>query len=200
MNTSPSTPILATEQHPWPPFIPVAARVIMLGTFPPKPSRWSMDFFYPNRINDMWRIMGLVFMGDSEVFWDATQRRFRLEAIKQFLTEHGIALWDTAMEVRRLKDNASDKYLEIVRPIDLARLLAEHPTIRAVVTTGEKATGVVAAQAGITSPAIGIATPCEVDGHGFDLWRMPSSSRAYPLPLARKADAYRALFATLGML
>jgi hypothetical protein len=29
---------------------------------------------------------------------------------------------------------------------------------------------------------------------------MPSTSRAYPLPLDRKADAYRLLFTALGLL
>ena len=30
---------------------------------------------------------------------------------------------------------------------------------------------------------------------GLTFWRMPSTSRAYPLPLAQKAEAYRRLFA-----
>ena len=49
------------EVHPFEPFVPTDARVLMLGTFPPKPQRWSMPFYYPNKINDMWRVMGLVF-------------------------------------------------------------------------------------------------------------------------------------------
>ena len=30
------------ETHPFPPFVPIGARVLMLGTFPPKPHRWAM--------------------------------------------------------------------------------------------------------------------------------------------------------------
>ena len=44
------------ESHPLSPFLPEGARMLMLGSFPPKQERWSMDFFYPNWINDMWRI------------------------------------------------------------------------------------------------------------------------------------------------
>ena len=98
------------------------------------------------------------------------------------------------MVVRRLKDNASDKFLEIVEPIDLASLLDAHPTVSHVVTTGEKATGVVAAQAGIDVPAIGVPVACRVGGHAITLWRMPSTSRAYPLPLEKKAVFYRKVF------
>jgi len=184
----------AIERHPWPAHVPQGARYLFLGTFPPKPPRWSMPFFYPNRINDFWRVMGLIFMGERDALWDKEAGRFDLEAIKALLQREKIALWDTAMAVRRLKDNASDKFLEIVEPIDLAALLDAHPTITRVVATGEKAAGVVAAQAGVAVPAIGVPVDCRVGHHSIRLWRMPSTSRAYPLSLVKKADAYRLVF------
>lgn len=182
------------ERHPWPPYVPDGARYLFLGTFPPQPVRWSMPFFYPNRSNDFWRIMGLIFMNDREALWLKDEKRFDLEAIKALLDREHIALWDTGMAVRRLKGNASDKYLEIVEPIDLGRLMDGHPTITTVVTTGEKATGVIAAQAGVGVPAIGDPVNCMVGGHPFKLWRMPSTSRAYPLALEKKVEAYRKVF------
>ena len=185
----------AIERHPWPAFVPPGARYLFLGTFPPKPSRWSMPFFYPNKINDFWRVMGIIFFdGDRDALWDSTEQRFDLEAIKAFLVREGIALWDTAMAVRRLKDNASDKFLDIVEPIDLLSLLDAHPSIAHVVATGEKATTVIASQAGVDLPAIGVPVSCMVGVHRFTLWRMPSTSRAYPLALEKKAAAYRAVF------
>ena len=153
-----------------------------------------MPFFYPNRINDFWRVMGIIFLNDRDAMWDEEARRFNLNAIKSLLDKEGIALWDTAMAVRRLRDNASDKFLEIVEPIDLAALLAAHPTIRQVITTGEKATGVIAGQAGIGIPAIGEPVDCHIGSIAFRLWRMPSTSRAYPLSLEKKAAAYRKVF------
>ncbi len=186
------------EEHPFPPFLPQGARILMLGTFPPKPVRWSIPFFYPNKINDMWRIMGLIFYADKQRFWDAGHNRFDQPMIEQFLTSQGIALWDTCAKVRRLRDNASDKWLEIVETIDLGQFFAACPTLAAVVTTGEKATGVIAAMAGVGVPPIGVPVSCQVAGHPFTLWRMPSSSRAYPLALEAKAQAYRAMFAAQG--
>lgn len=153
-----------------------------------------MAFFYPNRINDFWRVMGIIFLNDRNALWDDTARRFDLHAIKSLLDRESIALWDTAMAVRRLRDNASDKFLEIVEPIDLAALLAAHPTITQVVATGEKAASVVAAQAGVDVPAIGEPVDCSVAGFSIKFWRMPSTSRAYPLSLDKKADAYRQVF------
>ena len=153
-----------------------------------------MEFFYPNKINDFWRIMGLIFLCDRNALWDKENARFNLGTIKRLLDREHIALWDTAMAVRRLKDNASDKFLEIVEPIDLVALLDAHPSITRVITTGEKATGVIAGQAGVEVPAIGVPVNCCVSGHEFVLWRMPSTSRAYPLALEKKADAYRMVF------
>jgi len=185
----------AIERHPWPPYVPAGAQYLFLGTFPPRPERWSMPFFYPNRINDFWRVMGIIFMGDRDALWDNGAKRFDLEAIKSFLDREGIALWDTAMAVRRLKDNASDKFLDIVEPIDLETLLDTYPSITQVIATGEKAATVVAQQACVAVPSIGKPVDCTLAGRHVTFWRMPSTSRAYPLALDRKADAYRALFA-----
>ena len=194
----PSTPVI--ERHPWPPFMPRDARLLMLGTFPPKPERWSMPFYYSNRINDFWRICGMVFYGNRDHFWNEAERRFRQADIERMLTERRIALWDTGMAVRRLRDNASDKFLEIVEEIELERLLAEYATIEAVVTTGEKATTVVAGQMGVAVPPIGRPVSAVMAGRSVALWRMPSSSRAYPLSLDKKAAAYRAMFDALHIL
>ena len=183
-----------SEHHPWPPFVPDTAKYLFLGTFPPKAERWSMPFFYPNKINDFWRVMGVVFYGDKDHFWDHAGQCFDLDGIKAFLRRESIALWDTAMSVRRLKDNASDKFLEIVDAIDLAVFLDRHPSITSIIATGEKATGVIAGQAGVGVPSIGTPVTCRMGSHSFTLWRMPSTSRAYPLALLKKADAYRQVF------
>ena len=185
---------IAIERHPWPPFIPAGARYLFLGTFPPQEHRWSMPFFYPNRTNDFWRIMSLIFLDNRDALWDAEQGRFNLDDIKSLLNREHIALRDTGMAVRRLKGNASDKFLEIVEPIDLATLLDENPTISHIITTGEKATGVIAVQAGVEMPSIGAPVACRVGCHAITLWRMPSSSRAYPLSLDKKAEAYKKIF------
>lgn len=186
------------ESHPFEPFLPQGAVVLMLGTFPPKRERWSMEFYYPNKINDMWRIMGIIFYADKNHFWIEKEKRFDLPLIKKFLTEHKIALFDTAKRVRRLKNNASDKFLDIVESINLDEFFEARPTICAIVTAGEKATGVIAEKAEVTLPKTGEVVSCTYHGHHFDLYRMPSSSRAYPLALEKKADAYRGMFRLLG--
>ncbi len=123
------------ERHPLEPFLPENARLLMLGSFPPQRHRWSMEFFYPNLQNDMWRIVGYLATGDKTHFLMPDAKRFDKERIEAFCRERGIALYDTAAEVIRLKDNASDNFLQVVREVDLAALLARIPACRTIVTT-----------------------------------------------------------------
>ena len=86
---------IPVERHPFPPFIPRCAGVDH-GNFPPKPLRWSMEFYYPNKTNDFWRIMGIIFYGDVNHF-RLSDGTFDEASIRKFLTEKGIALHDTGL-------------------------------------------------------------------------------------------------------
>ena len=187
----PNTAYEDIEVHPWAPFMPIGAKVLIMGTFPPGKHRWSMDFYYPNRTNDFWRICGLLFYGSPSALMLPDGKNFDLEKIKTTLTEHHIALSDTGHKIRRLKGNASDKYLEIVEPTDLNALLSSMPDCHTVATTGEKAAGVIASLTGTPVPKMGEHVRSE---SGLDIWRMPSTSRAFPMSLEKKAEFYRQLF------
>lgn len=191
---------MTSELHPLQPFLPPEAKLLMLGSFPPQRMRWSMDFFYPNLQNDMWRIVGTIFFEDKDHFLTDDGRRFDKERITAFCTARGLALYDTAEEVVRLKNNASDNFLQVVREVDLEGLLASLPTCGAVATTGQKATDIVVKLTGCEQPPVGGSTEFRSAGRPMRLYRMPSSSRAYPKPVAWKAEYYRRMFADCGML
>jgi G:T/U-mismatch repair DNA glycosylase len=184
---------MLTEKHPLEPFLPDGAHLLMLGSFPPSRQRWSMEFFYPNFINDMWRIFGLVFFGDKDHFVDADNKRFKRDDIVDFLTCEGIALYDTACAVCRTKNTASDKDLEIVEQTDIDALLHALPNCTEIAATGEKAATVVAGKYNCPVPKVGTSVDFLFGGRAMKLWRMPSSSRAYPMKLEKKADVYRRL-------
>ena len=188
------------EQHPLEPFLPSQATLLMLGSFPPQKKRWSMDFFYPNLQNDMWRIFGLLFFNDKEHFLMPDKKAFNKDYLVKFLTEKGIALYDTASSIRRLQDNASDKFLEVIEPTDIRLLLKQLPQCKAIVTTGQKATDIIQSQIEVNEPSVGQSCPFEFEDRTLRLYRMPSSSRAYPLALEKKASAYRFMLNELGLL
>lgn len=159
-----------------------------------------MDFYYPNFQNDMWRILGFIFFEDKNHFVDLKAKTFRKDDIVAFLEDRGIAIFDAATSVRRLQDNASDKYLEIVEPTDVELLLRHIPACHAVVTTGQKATDTLCARFSVGQPAVGGFSTFEAVGRDMRLYRMPSSSRAYPLALEKKAEYYRRMFCETGIL
>lgn len=191
---------LPIENHPLEPFLPTNARLLMMGSFPPQKKRWSMDFYYPNLNNDMWRIVGLLFFGNKDHFLNDNKRAFCRERIIDFLNEKGIALFDTASSIRRLQDNASDKFLEVVKPTDIAALLRRLPQCKAIVTTGQKATDTLRTQFEVAEPKVGDFSEFIFEDRPMRLYRMPSSSRAYPLALEKKAAVYRVMYQDLQIL
>ena len=188
------------EEHPLEPFLPSNATLLMLGSFPPQKKRWSMDFFYPNLQNDMWRIFGFLFFNDKDHFLLPSKKAFNKDYLVEFLTEKGIALYDTATAIRRLQDNASDKFLEVIEPTDIRLLLKQLPQCQAIVTTGQKATDIIRSQIEVNEPSVGQSCPFEFEDRILQLYRMPSSSRAYPLALEKKAAFYRLMLNELGLL
>ena len=201
-NIARSTPDV--ERHPLRPFLPENAKVLFLGSFPPQRKRWSMDFFYPNFINDHWRIQGQVFFADRNHFVDLPARCFKLEQVAHFCREKGFAYFDAATAIRRTKDNAADQFLEVVEATDIAALASKLPCLRVIVTTGQKATDTICttlriAHAPSVNEQVEVADLHNADGTPVVLYRLPSSSRAYPLAFNKKVEAYRQMFRTFGI-
>ena len=197
------------ERHPLQPFLPPNAQILMLGSFPPPKERWCMDFFYPNPQNDMWRIMAQIFFGDKAHFevqrddvrcTKANKKVFNREEIMTFCEAKGIAIFDTAQAVIRLQGNAADEHLEIVEQTDIASLLQQLPSCHNLCCTGGKAAQTLAENLHCAIPKVGEYIETDFAGRTIRFWRMPSSSRAYPLSLDKKAASYRQMFESIGLL
>lgn len=190
------------EYHPLIPFLPKNAKVLFLGSFPPQRKRWCMDFYYPNFINDHWRIEGQIFFDNKNHFVDLAHKRFKINEIIDFCKDKGIAFFDTATAIRRLQDNASDKFLEVIEPTNILALIHQLPYCRAIVTTGEKATETICTSLQIpnmpkVNTFVTIPNTYNKKGKQLILYRLPSSSRAYPLAFEKKVEAYRCMFEML---
>lgn len=190
------------ETHPFEPFLPKNARLLMLGTFPPAPKRWCMEWYYPNFTNDMWRIIGICFFSDKEHFVDVEHKTYRLAELKAFLRDKGIAIFDTCLRIRRTTGTASDKDLEVVERADLDGMLHSLPKCRGVLAAGQLATRLFTEHYGIDARKMkmGDHKDFSFEGRTISLYREPSSSRAYPMKVEKKAEYYREMFANLGLL
>ncbi len=202
------------ETHPFAPVLPAHATVMMMGTFPPTADKWAMSFHYPNFYNDMWRIYGRVFFDDADYFRVGDEKRFDPERIRDFMFERGIASCPTVKQAIRETGNASDKNLTVVIPVDLDVILPQVPKVETLFTTGGKATEVLL---GLLDEPIAKSKHPKTNQrmdypyqwqnaeqttevNDLTLYRLPSTSRAYPLSLDKKVAAYRAFFEKMGKL
>lgn len=191
---------MTIEPHPLGFFLPKNTRLLMLGSFPPPRRRWSMEFYYPNIQNDMWRVLGLLFYASKDYFLK-DRKAFCVEKAKAFCQEKGIGLGDTAMEVIRQKANASDKFLEVVRPIEPEKVLSQIPACEAIAVTGQKALDTLLPLLPVSeTPKVGESVEFRWGDKSMRLYRMPSTSRAYPKPIEEKAAVYRTMFEEIGIL
>ena len=107
-----------------------------------------------------------------------------------------MAIFDTALRIRRTKNNASDKDLDIVEPADLDGMLRRLPQCRAVLAAGQLATKVFTDHYGIKAKGLKMGGYVEFgfEGRTLRLYRLPSSSRAYPMAVEKKAEYYHRMF------
>lgn len=149
----------------------------------------------------MWRIFGLCFFDDKDHFVLPDERKFDMQAIQQFLKVKGVAIFDTALRIRRTTGSASDKDLEIVTQADIDGMLTALPQCRAVLAAGQLATSVLKKHLHITgNQRMGSYVEFGFQKRTMRLYREPSSSRAYPMRLEKKAEYYRLMFSDLGLL
>ena len=194
------------EWHPLRPCIDEETRVLFLGSFPPQRKRWAkgFDFFYPNFINDHWRIMGLILLGDKDALIDSEAKTYRQEAVLSLVKQAHLGYYDTSEAVRRLKDNASDKFLEVVVQTDIRALVSRAPRLRTIVVTGQKAADTLCDYFDMEPPKMGESTAIPYIYNSLSeqirLCRLPSSSRAYPMALDKKATYYRQALTEAGIL
>ena len=190
------------ETHPFEPWLPSNAKLLLLGTFPPAPKRWCMEWYYPNYTNDMWRIFGYVFFEDKKYFVDEANKTYKLDLLRNFLKDKGIAIFDTALRIRRTTGTASDKDLEIVEPADLDHMLRVLPQCKAVLAAGQLATKVFTDhyQIDARKMKMGDYKKFTFEGRTIRLYREPSSSRAYPMKVEKKAEYYKQMLSEVGLL
>lgn len=187
------------EQHELEPFVFENMEILMLGSFPPKKEKWTMDFYYPNFQNDMWRIFGNIFFDNKEYFLNENHKNFNKEKICNFLKQYKLGVGDVAYEVIRLQDNAADKFLEVISYLDFDKIFSNSLKCQTIITTGKKSGEIIQQYFHILKlPNIGEQELFEWKGRKMQLYRVPSSSRAYPKSLNYKSNIYKSVFDSIN--
>ena len=152
------------------------SRALILGTWPSPKSR-EMAFYYGHPQNRFWPML-------AALTREAVPAREDIEAKKQIILRHGLALWDTLE--RCTITGASDASIRDVVPNDIAGLLEKAP-IEAVFCNGataykiytrylEPISGIPAVKLPRTSPANAACRPDqlkEIWGNALERWILP---------------------------
>ena len=132
------------EIHPFNPFFPDDAKVLIVGTFP---SRGHQGFYYTSPSNLMWSVFEDIFktkLSSSNNKWD-------IVAIKKLCEQKGIALCDIGLIIGRKNGSSSDKNLIYAQELDLKKMLSEYlPKCTMVLCTGEDVYKHVSKQFGVS--------------------------------------------------
>ncbi len=151
--------------HCFPPVTRPDTRLLILGSLPGAVSL-AQQRYYAHPQNQFWRLVGKVIGRDLvPLTYD-----LRLEA----LLNAGIGLWDTVAAA--IRKGSLDADIRLHEASDLAGLAASLPKLRAVAFNGGTSARIGRRQLG--------------DRDDLDLIDLPSSSPAYTLPLADKAEAW----------
>jgi len=144
------------------------ARLLILGSLPGEASLRAQRY-YAHPQNQFWRLLGAAICENLAAL-EYDERLGRLAARE-------IALWDVVGEARR--EGSLDGAIRGATPNRLAEYVASHSRLVAVAFNGQ------------TAARLGRAALTEIDGPR--LFDLPSSSPAYTLPFASKAERWAVL-------
>ena len=120
----------AIENHPFEPFIPDYATVLIVGSFPGREQTQGNNddeqWFYGAKRNQFWKIISAVYDTDLQCKADKVN----------LFSKHGIGLTDILFKVRRKNNSNLDENLEIVEYNDAAiREIISNSNIKSIYFT-----------------------------------------------------------------
>jgi hypoxanthine-DNA glycosylase len=155
------------------PVVTPHTQLLVLGSFPSEASLAAAQYYAHPR-NQFWMILS--------VLWDVDLRALPYEARLSEVCCRGLGIWDVYAGCRRR--GSLDSAIEDAEPNDLAALVARLPALRAIAHNGGESARAMA----LTRTLAG------------EVVRLPSSSPANASwSLARKVDAWRAVFSRHGL-
>ena len=151
-----------------PPILDRRVETLVLGSFP-SPASLAAQHYYAHRQNQFWRVMAEV-LGEPLVEYDYAEKQ-------RCLLRHRIGVWDVYRACRRA--GALDSAIQSAEVNDFVLLKANAPQLRRICFNG-KTSGKFERW---------------FSGQGYETRVLPSTSPAYTLAFARKAEIWRQAWA-----
>ena len=125
------------EEHPnW--YIDVSPmRCLILGSFPPHPSKRIYPFFYPTARNRFWKI--LADLAGEPLQWTKTDETKAVQERYEIMKKLKVGVQNLGLEIERKGKSALDTDIRITKYQDIISIIETHPELRRILLLGYSA-------------------------------------------------------------
>jgi G:T/U-mismatch repair DNA glycosylase len=126
-----------TEEHPnW--YKDVSPmRCLILGSFPPHPSKWAYPFFYPNRRNRFWKI--LADLAGESLQSTKDNKALAVEERYFIMKKLEVGVQNLGLEIERKGKSALDTHIRIIKFQDIISIIETHRELERILLPGYSA-------------------------------------------------------------
>lgn len=112
-------------------------RCLILGSFPPHPSKWEYPFFYPNRRNRFWKI--LADLAEEPLKWTKVDKTKAAQERYEIMKKLEIGVQNIGLEIERKGKSALDTHISITKYHDIISIIETHPELKRILLPGYSA-------------------------------------------------------------
>jgi G:T/U-mismatch repair DNA glycosylase len=109
-------------------------RSLILGSYPPHPTKWKYPFFYPNGRNRFWRI--LADLAEVTLQWPMTDETKAVEERHEIMKKLEVGVQNIGLEIERKGKSALDTNIRIIKYQDIISIIEAHPELRKILLPG----------------------------------------------------------------
>ena len=126
-----------TEKHPsWYRDLPTL-RTLILGSFPPHPSKRIYPFFYPNGLNRFWKILADI--AGMPLEWTKKDPAKAVEERYAIMKKMETGVQNIGYEIERKGTSALDTDIKITKYHDILSIIKAHPELTRILLPGYSA-------------------------------------------------------------
>ncbi len=125
------------ETHPtWYRDLP-SLRTLILGSFPPHPSKHNYPFYYPNGINRFWKILADI--AGMPLEWTKKDAAKAVEERYLIMKKLETGIQNIGYEIERKGTSALDTDIKIIQYHDILSIITSHPELTRILLPGYSA-------------------------------------------------------------
>jgi G:T/U-mismatch repair DNA glycosylase len=112
-------------------------RSLILGSFPPHPSKWVYPFFYPTARNRFWKI--LADLAGQPLQWTRTDETKAVQERYEIMKKLEVGVQNLGLEIERKNKSSLDTHIRINKYQDIISIIETHPELRRILLLGYSA-------------------------------------------------------------